>query len=68
MLRGRDGNPLVVASVTGTAADPQSWSSQVAMLSAAGVVVAQSNAQAAEFAIAALPSVAERPREASARP
>jgi FdrA protein len=67
MLRGRDGGTRVVASVTGTEADPQSWSGQVAKLAAAGVVVAQSNAQAAELAIAALPSAIERPREAAAR-
>jgi FdrA protein len=68
MLRRRDGSTLVVASVTGTETDPQSWSTQVAKLAAAGIVVAQSNAQAAELAIAALPSVIERPREAVMRP
>jgi len=41
-----------VASVTGTEADPQRRSRQVATLSAAGVLVAGSNAAAAELAIA----------------
>jgi FdrA protein len=68
MLCGRDGHTPVIASVTGTEADPQSWSGQVAKLEAAGVIVAQSNAQAAELAIAALPSAIERPREAALRP
>jgi FdrA protein len=42
--------PVVVASVTGTDADPQGYSRQVAKLVAAGVLVAGSNAQAAELA------------------
>ena len=40
----------VVASVTGTEQDPQVWSRQVALLRAAGVLVAPSNAHAAELA------------------
>jgi FdrA protein len=40
----------VVASVTGTEQDPQVWSRQVALLREAGVVVAASNAHAAELA------------------
>ena len=40
----------VVASVTGTDQDPQIWSRQVALLRAAGVLVAPSNAHAAELA------------------
>ena len=40
----------VIASVTGTEQDPQVWSRQVAMLREAGVVVAASNAHAAEIA------------------
>ncbi|HJZ30102.1 MAG TPA: acyl-CoA synthetase FdrA [Hyphomicrobiaceae bacterium] len=44
--------PTLVASVTGTEADPQRRSRQVATLSAAGVLVAGSNAAAAELAIA----------------
>ena len=40
----------VIASVTGTDADPQGWSRQTAILRAAGVFVAPSNARAAEAA------------------
>jgi FdrA protein len=40
----------VIASVTGTEQDPQGWSRQVALLREAGVIVAASNAHAAEFA------------------
>jgi FdrA protein len=43
--------PHVIASVTGTEADPQVRSRQVAALRAAGVLVARSNAGAAELAI-----------------
>lgn len=42
----------VIASVTGTEADPQGWSRQAAILRAAGVIVAASNARAAEAAAA----------------
>lgn len=41
---------IVVASVTGTEQDPQRWSRQVGQLRAAGVLVAASNADAAELA------------------
>ena len=41
---------VVVASVTGTEADPQGLSRQAGILQAAGVIVAPSNAHAAEFA------------------
>jgi hypothetical protein len=41
---------LVVASVTGTEQDPQVWSRQAAILRDAGVIVAASNAHAAELA------------------
>jgi succinyl-CoA synthetase alpha subunit len=52
-LEGRpDGGPVIVASVTGTEADPQPRAAQVATLEAAGVLVAPSNAQAAELACA----------------
>jgi FdrA protein len=44
------GKKTVIASVTGTEQDPQRWSRQVAILQAAGVVVAPSNAHAAELA------------------
>jgi FdrA protein len=41
---------IVIASVTGTEQDPQGWSRQAAILREAGVVVAPSNAHAAELA------------------
>lgn len=44
------GHPPVIASVTGTEADPQGYARQVASLRAAGVRVAGSNAQAAAWA------------------
>ena len=44
----------MVASVTGTEHDPQVRSRQVAMLREAGVLVAPSNAQAAELAASLL--------------
>jgi FdrA protein len=40
----------VIASVTGTEQDPQGWSRQAAILREAGVIVAASNAHAAELA------------------
>ena len=43
-----------IASVTGTEQDPQGWSRQVALLREAGVVVAPSNAHAAELAASAV--------------
>jgi FdrA protein len=45
---------VVVASVVGTAADPQGLAGQVAALEAAGAVVRPSNAAAARFAAACL--------------
>jgi FdrA protein len=53
-LAGRERRPLIVASVTGTDADPQPREAQVRALVEAGVMVADSNADAAEAAIAAL--------------
>ncbi len=53
VLTGRDG-PLVVASVTGTDDDPQPRTAQVRALVEAGVIVAESNADAAEIAIRAI--------------
>ena len=44
----------VIASVCGTEADPQVYSRQVRTLEAAGVVVAPSNAHAAELALRVL--------------
>lgn len=46
--------PIIVASVTGTDADPQGRQGQVAKLKAAGVLVAPSNADAAALALACL--------------
>ena len=52
-LHGRPaGGPVIVASVTGTEDDPQPRGAQVATLERAGVLVAPSNAQAAELALA----------------
>ena len=48
------GGPLVVASVCGTRDDPQNRERQAAMLGAAGVIVAPSNADAAATAAAIL--------------
>lgn len=46
------GGPAIVGSVTGTELDPQVRSRQVARLQEAGVLVAPSNAQACEVALA----------------
>ena len=46
--------PAVIASVTGTETDPQNRSAQIAKLQGAGVHVADSNAQAARWALAAV--------------
>ena len=46
--------PLVIASVTGTDADPQGYAAQVAKLASSGVYVAASNAEAARRAAAAV--------------
>ena len=54
ILAGRNGRPLVIASVTGTDADPQPRGAQVEKLVAAGVMVADSNAEAAELAAGAV--------------
>jgi FdrA protein len=53
-LTGRKIRPLIVASVTGTDADPQPRDAQVRTLTEAGVIVADSNAAAAQAAVAAL--------------
>jgi FdrA protein len=44
--------PAIVASVTGTEADPQGRTRQVRELESAGVMVANSNAEAATLALA----------------
>jgi len=56
----------VIASVTGTDADPQRWSAQVARLRDAGVIVAASNAAAALAAAAVLRRSPSAPRKARA--
>ena len=53
-LAGRGRRPVIVASVTGTDADPQPRDAQIRKLAEAGVIVADSNADAAEAAVAAL--------------
>jgi FdrA protein len=53
-----DRQALVVASVCGTEEDPQVYSRQVKLLEEAGVIVAPSNAHAAEVAIDVLRRVA----------
>ena len=50
----RQNNILIIASVTGTDADPQNRSKQIAILNQAGVVVADSNASAVELALASI--------------
>ena len=50
----RTPGPLVVTSVTGTHDDRQGLAGQIAMLEAAGVIVAPSNAAAARLAFAAV--------------
>jgi hypothetical protein len=46
--------PLILASVTGTDRDPQPRDAQVQKLTEAGVIVAESNADAADMAIRAI--------------
>jgi succinyl-CoA synthetase alpha subunit len=53
-----DSQIAIIASVTGTEDDPQIRSRQVARLQSAGVIVAQSNAEAATLAIEHLLSLA----------
>jgi FdrA protein len=56
ILRGSDHRPLILASVTGTDRDPQSRTAQVRRLTEAGVIVTDSNADAANMALKALGS------------
>ena len=52
-LEGRlAAGPVIIASVTGTEDDPQRRARQIATLERVGVLVAPSNAQAAELALA----------------
>ncbi len=48
--------PPIIASVCGTEGDPQVYSRQVRTLESAGIIVAPSNAHAAEFAVRVLHS------------
>jgi FdrA protein len=57
VLAGRDHGPLLLASVTGTDRDPQRRAVQVRKLADAGVIVADSNADAVEMAMLALRSI-----------
>jgi succinyl-CoA synthetase alpha subunit len=50
--RSRTASPIVVASVTGTVLDPQNRAVQSERLADSGILVAPSNAQAAELALA----------------
>jgi FdrA protein len=54
VLAGRNRGPLILASVTGTGDDPQPRDAQLRKLTEAGVIVAESNADAARLAIAAI--------------
>jgi FdrA protein len=54
VLARRHRGPLLLASVTGTDNDPQPRAAQVGKLSEAGVIVAESNADAARMAITAI--------------
>jgi FdrA protein len=57
LLAGRDHGPLLLASVTGTDRDPQWRAAQLRKLADAGVIVADSNADAVEMAMLALRSI-----------
>jgi FdrA protein len=54
VLGKRNDGALVIASVTGTDGDPQPRAAQVQTLVEAGVIVADSNAEAAEMAVMAV--------------
>jgi FdrA protein len=54
VLAGRGDGPLVVASVSGTDEDPQPRAAQARKLAEVGVIVAESNADAAEMAVMAI--------------
>lgn len=62
-----ENGPVVIASVTGTEADPQNYSAQVRRLRVAGAVVESTNARAAELAASLLSASAgaERRRQAN---
>ena len=52
--RSRGGDLLVITSITGTDQDPQDLEKQRKVLDASGVVIAKSNAAAAQAVLAAL--------------
>ena len=54
VINSHDRRPLILASVTGTDRDPQPRDAQVQRLTEAGVIVAESNADAADMAIRAI--------------
>ncbi len=54
LAANRQTNALIIASVTGTDADPQNRTKQIAILNQAGVVVADSNSSAVELALASI--------------
>ncbi len=56
---GSDKGPAIVASVTGTEADPQVRSTQISKLTAIGVHVAPTNADAASWALGAIRSTTQ---------
>ncbi|MCP4619558.1 MAG: acyl-CoA synthetase FdrA [Bradyrhizobium sp.] len=67
IVAGRaDDAPVLVASVTGTELDRQVRSTQVRLLEEAGIVVAPSNAQACELALALTANDIRVPRHANA--
>ena len=55
-----DRKPAIVASVCGTENDPQVYSKQVRLLREAGIIVAPSNAHAAELAADVAREVSKR--------
>jgi hypothetical protein len=57
--------PILVASVTGTELDRQVRSAQIKLLEQAGIVVAPSNAQACELALALSANDVRMPRYAN---
>ena len=57
----KDRKAVLITSVCGTEDDPQGYSRQRALLEEAGVIVAPSNAHAAELTIAVLDGVAQAP-------
>lgn len=59
--------PALIASVTGTELDPQVRSAQIKRLEAAGVIVAPSNEQACELALAVINADAKVNRHANAQ-